>query len=37
MGSLVGEVLETQTSTDVFETVERLRTTAIDWSCRKAV
>ncbi|EMA48478.1 phosphoenolpyruvate carboxylase [Halococcus salifodinae] len=31
LGALVGEVLETQTSTDAFETVERLRTTAIDY------
>ncbi|WP_273837398.1 phosphoenolpyruvate carboxylase [Halococcus sp. PRR34] len=31
LGALVGEMLETQTSTDAFETVEELRTTAIDY------
>jgi phosphoenolpyruvate carboxylase len=31
LGALVGEVLEAQTSTDAFETVEELRTTAIEY------
>ncbi|WP_228842432.1 phosphoenolpyruvate carboxylase, partial [Halococcus agarilyticus] len=31
LGALVGDVLEAQTSTDAFETVEELRTTAIDY------
>jgi phosphoenolpyruvate carboxylase len=31
LGALVGEVLEAQTSTEAFETVEELRTTAIDY------
>ena len=31
LGALVGGILEAQTSTDAFETVERLRTTAINY------
>ncbi|WP_435079186.1 phosphoenolpyruvate carboxylase [Halococcus sp. AFM35] len=31
LGTLVGGILEAQTSTDAFETVERLRITAIDY------
>jgi phosphoenolpyruvate carboxylase len=31
LGALVGDILEAQTTTDAFETVERLRTNAIDY------
>lgn len=31
LGTLVGNILKAQTSTDTFETVEHLRTTAIDY------